>query len=105
MFHHVLRNRYNLDARSYYIRHFADFFCLEEEGETSGVYRGCIEKSKYIDSSCSYLEEWLNKGNVSCQTCPDDKRNDEYVGGAAALTVSLGIVMLNLLLCVKVFTF
>ncbi|XP_063916486.1 uncharacterized protein LOC135132345 isoform X2 [Zophobas morio] len=85
---------------------FTMVYEAEKKGQSSGVYRGCVEKTKYIESSCTYIEEWLNKNNVSsCTTCSDDKCNNEYVGGAAALTMSLGILTLNLLLCVKVFTF
>jgi hypothetical protein len=83
------------------------FSLYMETGENdSGVYRGCIKTAKDILNACEFLAENLpNSGNITtCRVCSEDRCNvDDVGGGAAALTLSLGIVILNLIVCINVF--
>ncbi|XP_044253533.1 uncharacterized protein LOC123004361 [Tribolium madens] len=85
---------------------FSLYFVGEDNQET-GVYRGCVEKTNTIISSCEYLKESLKNGNVTnCVTCAEKECNvDDVGGGAAGLTLSLGLIVLNLVICLNVFHF
>ncbi|EFA08123.1 uncharacterized protein LOC663706 [Tribolium castaneum] len=85
---------------------FSLYFEADDANE-SGVYRGCVEKTKTVISSCDYLTETLKNGNVSnCKTCAENECNVHDVGGGATgVTVSVALVVLNLVICLNVLHF
>ena len=77
-----------------------------------GTYRGCVESRNEV---CTYLtDQYRQYGIVKCDSCSSDKCNSDNLlytdedpnnddgNGAAELSLSIGVVILNVLCLARI---